>query len=459
MTDPHRLLDRPVAQIARAVSAEPALAQELAAVAGERITRVNPHLNAVVDVVEAPSIGVRGALAGVPTLLKDLQADAGDTPLRRGSRVFADAGPSRDSTLVARVRAEGATVLGRTNTPEFGTNCVTEPLLWGPCRNPWNPERTPGGSSGGAAAAVAAGLVPVAHATDSGGSIRIPAAWSGVVGFKPSRGSVAAGRQRLDDWFGFSHEHVITRTVEDARFLFALAGSRSAGEWQPWPAQVTPPARPLRIGFSLRGPRDAPLHPDYVSALRAVTRALRSRGHDLTEVDAIEEASEVGGLFGNVVAAHLAAHAAREPALPWHLLEPVNSRLRHRGAELSASDIVETVRSMHRLSFAIADRMAGFDALLTTTAAWPAPAVGAMPTDGDPRELIAEIFRLAPTPVVSNLTGGAAISVPWGLDAEGMPIGIHLAAGIGADSLLLDLAQTIEDDAPPLPAPRVHAAR
>lgn len=455
MTDPvGAVFDRDLVGISAAVAADPALGSALAEEALRRIEVANGALNAVVALTDRdPSAAPEGALAGVPVLLKDLQADAADLPLRRGSRVYRDARPRGDSHLVARLRRAGACVLGRTNTPEFGLNCVTEPALWGPARNPWRLDRSPGGSSGGAAAAVAAGLVPFAHSTDSGGSTRIPAAWCGVVGFKPSRGAVPAGPLRSDDWFGFSHEHAITRTVRDARAVFAVLGGAEAGEWLPSPERLAAPVRPLRLGIVRDTPDGTGPHPQYRRALDEAVRALRGAGYEISELPPPDAARRIGPLFGGVVAAHLAFYAARDADLDWTLLEPANAELLARGRGMSASDLVAMTAELRNLAGGIAAWMAGVDVVLSTTTAWPAPFVGSVTTEQPLGDLVAEIFRLAPLPVVFNVTGGPALSVPWGRDGDGIPVGLHLAAQPGRDDLVLATGEAIEALAPTLPRP------
>jgi amidase len=448
------LLDGDLAGIAAAVRSEPALGRTLADEASRRIGVANGALNAVVATTDRePPAAPAGPLAGVPILLKDLQADAADLSLHRGSRVYRDTRPRGDSHLVARLRRAGASIIGRTNTPELGLNCVTEPALWGPARNPWGLDRTPGGSSGGAAAAVAAGLVPVAHSTDSGGSTRIPAAWCGVVGFKPTRGAVPAGPLRTDDWFGFSHEHAITRSVRDARTVFAVLGGAEVGEYLPFPVRVPVPPRPLRVGVVRDTPDGAGTHPDYRHALSEVERALALADFDVEELAPPDAARRIGPLFGGVVAAHLAAYAGRDAHLDWALLEPANAELLARGRGMSAADLVAMTAELRELATEIAAWMAGVDVVLSTTTAWPAPSVGAMPTDQPLRDLVAEIFRLAPLPVVFNVTGGPAMSVPWGRDRDGMPIGVHIAAHPGHDDTVLTTGEVVEALAPALPLP------
>lgn len=444
------LLDEPLAVIAAAVRADVAIADELLAESRRRIAERDPALGAVVAEVADPiRRGLDGPLAGVPYLLKDLQADAVDLPLTRGSRLLAGHPPGGDSMLVSRLRDAGAVILGRTNSPEFGLGIVTEPVLHGPTRNPWDPTRSAGGSSGGAAAAVAAGMVPAAHATDSGGSTRIPAAWCGVVGFKPSRGRNPAGPIRLDDWAGLSHEHAITRTVADSRTLLAVTARPAAGEWMPHPAIAPAPGRPLRIGVLSAGPHGADIDPDYAAALAECAAELERLGHDLVALPPVDAAAGIGPVFGTVVAAHLAELVSRVDAVSGaRSLEPAVGELAERGATLGAVEFVAAVHDLHRIARSIADAFRGVDVVVSPTTAWGPPAVGALSTSSPASELFAEIFRLSPFAAMFNVTGGPGLSLPWGADRTGIPIGIHLGAAPGADEAVLGVAQALESARP-----------
>lgn len=447
------LFDEPLARIAAAVRRDPRLAGDLQREARRRIAARDPGLGAIVELVdgEVPVSG-SGALAGVPMLLKDLQADAAGLPLRRGSRMFAAAVARGDSTLVGRWRAAGAAILGRTSTPEFGLNIVTEPLSSGPTRNPWDPTRSSGGSSGGAAAAVASGMIPVAHATDSGGSTRIPAAWCGVVGFKPSRGRYPAGPHRLDDWFGMSHEHAITRTVADSRLMLDTGSGAAPGEWRSPPAPP-PQTRRLKVGVLRQGPGGTPVAPGYAEAVEHAASVLASDGHDVVELRPIDAAARIGPVFGAIVAAHLARlvdGAGRASAADLELLEPVSRELVERGRSLTAAEAIGSLHELHALAFELAASFDGGDLVLSPTTARPAPAVGTMSTDRPARELFGEIFAISPFAAMFNVTGGPAVSLPWGLDAQGMPIGIQLGAAPGADERVLDVAERLENAHPEL---------
>ncbi|WP_187265018.1 amidase [Homoserinibacter sp. GY 40078] len=440
MTEPG-ILELSLAEIAAAVRAGEADGRELASVARERIAR--SRTGAVVGRLVEPVVSSSGPLAGIPTLLKDLQADAADLPLVRGSRAFAEATPRGDSTLVARLRSAGASILGRTNTPEFGLNLTTEPLQWGPTRNPVDPQRSAGGSSGGAAAAVAEGLVPFAHATDSGGSIRIPSAWCGVVGFKPSRGAIPAGPYRLDDWQGMSHEFAITRTVADAAYLFRVVRGPAPGEWQP-PVAELPGSMRSRVGVVVSSPVGE-VDPVWAGAAAAAATTLRDRGHEIVELGPVGCATRIGPVFGRVVAAHL-ARLLPDPSRD-RLLEPAVAEVVQLGRSMSAAQFIETVDELHDLGRELADGFADVDLVLSPTTAVGAPAIGEVRTDRPSVELFRDIFRISPFAAMFNVTGGPAISVPWGRGPDGMPVGVQLGAAPGQDARVLSVALEIEDAA------------
>jgi len=274
-------------------------AAELAELAIARIEALNPTLNAVVhrryDAArrELASVPREAPFAGVPFLVKDLMLTTAGDPYHGGCRYLQriDHRAAEDSFLAARYRRAGFTLLGRTNTPEFGTVCTTEPTLYGPTRNPWSLAHSPGGSSGGAAAAVASGMVAVAHGNDGGGSIRVPAAHCGLYGLKPSRGRISHGPTRGEVWMGAAHEHVLTRSVRDSAALLDLTAGPQTGDpypvgWQPGTALAATTRDPprLRIGVMRRCPADRlPLHADCLRAVDATAALLAALGHRVDE--------------------------------------------------------------------------------------------------------------------------------------------------------------------------------
>ncbi|WNV75790.1 amidase [Geodermatophilus sp. DSM 44513] len=453
-----QLLDGTVAALAAAVRSGAVDAREVLEAAVRRIEERDGPLNAVVALDPEPALRrlartgpPSGPLAGLPLLVKDLHAEVAGLPLSRGSRLFAGLPARGTSTLVARLEAAGALVLGRTNTPELGLNATTEPLLHGATVNPWRPGRSAGGSSGGAAAAVAAGMVPAAHATNSGGSTRIPAAWCGLVGLKPSRGRNPMGPFRLDDWAGLSHEHAVTRTVADSALLLSVTAGPAPGE--PYALPAVPPelgAPPrCRVGLLEEAPAGRPVAPAHVAAVRESAAVLDRLGHAVVPLPAIEAAAEVGPVLGRVVAGHLAAavdaleRQTGRRASP-DTLEPAVLDLLQQGRRTTAAELVEAQLQVRRLALVLATAVRGVDVVLSPTTAQPAPALGELHTDRSARELFAEIFRLSPFVGVYNVTGGPGLSLPWGLDRDGLPVGVHLGAAPGADGLVLGLAAQLE---------------
>src|SRR5688572_12659984 len=269
---------------------------ELCEEAIERIERVNPQLNAVIAklydraIVNAKAGTASGPFAGVPFLLKDLLSPLAGVPYTSGSRLYRNFVPKHDAEMVRRYKAAGFNIVGKTSTPEFGILPVTEPVLFGPCRNPWDLSRTPGGSSGGAAAMVASGVVPAAHGGDGGGSIRIPASCCGLFGLKPTRGRVTMAPFAGEAWGGFVQEHVIARSVRDSALLLDVADAATPGEPYSAPAKLRPwleevgasPGR-LRIAFTRSPLYAGQTHPDCAAALDDAIQLLAALGHHVTE--------------------------------------------------------------------------------------------------------------------------------------------------------------------------------
>lgn len=456
------LLDGTVVAAAAAVRAGKVTPRDLIDAALGRIADRNPGLGAVVvhagdAALAAVARGLpEGPLRGVPFLVKDLHTEAEGLPLAMGSRFFAGRPSPGDSTVVARLRAAGAVPLGRSSSPEFGLNVTTEPRLWGPVRNPYDPGRSAGGSSGGAAAAVAGGLVPFAHATDSGGSIRIPAAWCGLVGFKPSRHLNPPGPYRHDGWDGLGHEHAVTRTVEDSALLLSITSGGAVGDAHPRPpvraAGLPAPPR-LRVGLIDAAPGGAPVDPDCRDAAHRAAARLAAEGHDVVPLEPPAEAASLGPVLGAVIAGHVAAlvrRRERELGRPAgeDELEPAVADLVRQGSHRSAADHVDAVASLHALGRALAQAFSCVDVVLTPTTAQPAPALGTLHTDRTAAELFAAIVRVAPFTGLFNVTGGPALSLPFGTDATGVPLGVQLAAAQGGDGTILRLARVLERSAP-----------
>ena len=454
-------------------------ALELVDAAIARIESLDPQLNVMVTErferarAEAAGDLPDGPFRGVPMLFKDLGCLMADDPTWYGTSFAKEAGwraPS-DSHLSRLFRAAGFVPLGRTNVPEFGTTVTTEPTANGPCRNPWETEHSTGGSSGGSAAAVAAGLVPLAHATDGGGSIRVPASECGLVGLKPSRGRVTKGPQTGESWAGATVDGVLTRTVRDT--AAALDAIRTPMPGDPYTAP--PPSRPyadevgrdpgrLRIGLLARSPRPDLLDfdADCTEAVTETGRLLTELGHDVDETHpAALVDPELGAHFVNTIAADMAWALDREwpDRLGRHIrddeLEPRNAVYRRMGRTLSASDYLATrdwlngyTRRVSAWWAAPDEGGAGYDLLVTPTMTKPPPLLGWLDADGDLAESGRRITALIPFTSPFNVTGQPAVSLPLHVTSAGLPVGVQLVAAYGREDLLIRIAAQLEQAAP-----------
>lgn len=421
---------------------------ELAEMYLERIARLGPALNAFW--LTTPELARSqagqlpdGPLAGACTSIKDLAAMAG-FPLTFGSRAFEGQVAQRDSFAVSRIKAAGCPILGRTTTPELGSRPVTEFGLHGVTRNPWSLSHTSGGSSGGAAAALAAGLCAWSHGTDGGGSVRIPASCCGVVGLKPSRGRVSLGPLVGEGWAGLSTQGVLTRTAEDAgAALDAIAGHLPGDPyWADSDGSFLEAARreprPLRIGVQVSA--DTPVHPELIDLVGETARRLEALGHRVEEAGPdtrpFRKAQET------IVAAGTASYDIADPSV----LDPLNAWLIEESLKLSAADYVRavnTVRTHSRLVVAFWDE---HDVLLTPTLTQPPVEVGRFA--GDARRAMTEGFDWLAFTYPYNCTGQPAISLPLGVSSEGLPLGVQLVGPPRGEGLILSVAGQLENDRP-----------
>jgi amidase len=438
-----------------------------------RIEALNPALNAVIserfEAARAEAAGnlPDGPFRGVPILLKDLGGAMAGEPQHQGSRVLKrhDVRATEDSYLVARLRRAGFVVLGRTNTPEIGSAPVTEPLAYGPTRNPWNTDHTPGGSSGGSAAAVASGMVPLAHASDGGGSIRIPASCCGLFGLKPSRGRISRGPQEGEGWGGASTDGCVSRTVRDtAAYLDVVAGPEPGDPYTaPPPSQSfseavgVDPGR-LRVGVLDHRPDGKPVDPWCAAAVAELADVLTDLGHQVeTAAPAALSEDEVGRHYMSLIAV-ASARATEE----WTKLEGrelgaddvelVNLIYRSMGAKVSGSQYLADLRWLHswsrrvaRFWTPVADGGDGFDVLLTPTLSRPPLRIGELtPDPADPgAAMMATGEWVAFTPAF-NITGQPAMSIPVSWTPENLPVGAQLVGPAFGEELLLGLASQLE---------------
>ncbi|MFI6985408.1 amidase [Embleya sp. NPDC050154] len=441
-------------------------ADEVLDVTFAAIKEREPALGAVVALCEEQARGevgglLPGVLAGVPYLIKDLECDVAGMATSNGSRLFAGGVAARDSTLVTRLRAAGVLIVGKTNTPEFGLGTTTESALFGPAHNPWHRERSAGGSSGGSAAAVAAGMVPVAHATDGGGSIRIPAACCGVFGLKPSRGRVTPGPDHGESWAGLSVAHAVTRTVRDSATLLDITGTPEPGD----PYHAPPPVRPyaaevgadpgrLRIGLILT-PVDSGVvvDPECVRAAEEAAALCVALGHDVEPVTWPDTLSRPGEVIAPISAAHIArmvdlrlAELGRE--LGAGDLDGATRLIVDKGRSLSLARYLAAIDTMHTIGRAVTRLTGRLDVLLTPTMAVVPPLLGELDPNRDPMAALTGMRGMAAFTSLFNVTGQPAMSVPLGRTSDGLPLGVQFAGRYGDEATLFRLAGQLEAAAP-----------
>jgi amidase len=391
-----------------------------------------------------------GALAGVPTFIKDLAQIRG-VPTTWGSRASDGCVSRRTDRFVTRFEQTGVITLGKSATPEFGLTATTEPLGRAPCRNPWDPSRSSGGSSGGAASLVASGVVPLAHASDGGGSIRIPAACCGVVGFKPSRFRMDVEGSPLLP-INIATDGVITRTVRDTiAFHAAFEARRAPRRVASIGAVARRPSTPLRIGVFVDAPTGTAVHEDVRAAVLSAARLCEELGHRVDETPCPFGAAAIDDfLYYWAFVAWLQVRTARwmlHRKLDPSRIEPwtgglVDFCVRDRRATLSA---VRRLRGVPRM---FAGVMRRYDVLLSPTLAQPAPPIGFLATDQPFETQYTRLRVFTPFTPLANTSGAPAISLPLGRTADGLPIGVQMMAAHGGDRTLLELATALEEARP-----------
>jgi amidase len=433
-----------------------------------RIEKLNPELNAVIhELFDLARATVNGNLGdgpfrGVPLLIKDLGAELEGTPFCEGSTFAGDYCSTQTQELTARFQRAGFVICGKTNTPEFGILPTTEPRRFGPSRNPWDTGHSTGGSSGGSAAAVASGMVPVAHANNGGGSIRIPASCCGLVGLKPTRARVSGAPQYGDLMGGLVAEHVVTRSVRDsASVLDAIAGPVPGDPyWAPprrgpsFAAAVTAPFGPLRIGVMTTSPTGSAVHPDCVAATEKAATLCESLGHHMEPATLVVDGDAFTAHFINVWAAGNAwvlrdweervGRTATEDDV-----EPLTWALIEIGRSLDAGGYLKSVQELQKQTRTIAAYFEGIDVLLTPTLGEPPVPLGTF--DSPPGEPLTGMFRAAtyvPFTPPFNVTGQPGISLPLHWNAAGLPIGTQFVGHFGDEETLLTLAGQLESAQP-----------
>lgn len=448
--------------------------RELVTLALAEIDKRDPTLGAIVDLdreaayAQAEQVDITAPLAGVPFLIKDTNIDAAGFATRHASKYFADAAPAtQDSEIVRRWRKAGLVIIGKTKTPEYAAEFTCEPRWQGPTRNPFNTDHSTGGSSGGAATAVASGMVPAAHGTDCGGSIRVPSAACGLVGLKPTRGRNPVGPAAGELVSGLDAEHVLVRSVRDtAAFLDTSSAWDDGAPYQAPPGpgsfldSLALPIGPQRIGMTVSRPDGRMAAPEIVAATERTAETLVRMGHTIVPFHwpDLAGADEAAGMFWHLDLAWLIEGRrqiiGRDPE-PGEL-EPVSWFALRRARSLTALDYLRARSSQNRISRAIAAKFTEIDALLLPTTATLPPLIGQYPgphgqeRDGkyDHETWLDAGYDYCPFTEIFNLTGQPALSLPVGLSASGLPIGIQLATRFGDEALLLAIAHQLESSDP-----------
>jgi amidase len=427
-----------------------------------RIEALQPELNAFVHLDAEGALSAADQVepgdprpfAGVPIAIKDTAAVAG-MPFTLGSEIFGDFVPGHDAFLVRRLREAGFVLVGKTNLPEFGILPVTEPRRFGPARNPWDTSRTPGGSSGGAAAAVAAGMVPLAHGSDGGGSIRIPAACCGLVGLKPQRGRISRGPELGDDYL--VQDGVLTRTVaETAELLDVLAGYETGDvAWAPSPSEsfaaaaTREPGR-LRVGFTSTPPIDAEVDPLSERATRDGARLLSLLGHEVEQIEAPWAGQDLTEVFKMVFGTPIAMGAfygglvtGREPSA--ELMEPLSWTIWEEIGQRTALEYLLARTQLSAFSRGVVALWDTYDVVVTPALAQRPVRIGEIDAcSDDPWDHFRRATLFTPYTAIFNTTGQPAISLPLFHGEDGLPTGVQLAGRPADEATLLSLAAQLE---------------
>ena len=442
-------------------------AGELLDAAIERVEERNPAINAVVDrfydrAKAAIAAGLpSGPFTGVPYLLKDYGVYLTGTRTTGGSRLFRDAVADHDSEIVVRLQRAGLVIFGKTNTSELGLSTSVEPELFGPTRNPWQRDHSAGGSSGGAAASVAAGMVPMAHATDGGGSIRIPASCNGLFGLKPTRARTPMGPDLGEGWNGASVGHAVTRSVRDSAALLDATAGPDIGDpyWAPPPrgsflAEVGADPGRLQIALATRPGTGDAVDPECVAAATAAARLCESLGHQVIEAwPAIEEParSEAARVIATVhtrVTLEARAQALGRELRPDDV-EPQTWAAAEFGRQASASAYAGAIRVLHRAGRVVGRFFTEFDVLITPTMCRPPHKIGVLSSSNrDQRAFVEALLGTIAFTSPFNGTGNPAMSVPLSWSRDGLPIGVQFVAGFGEEATLFRLAAQLEKAQP-----------
>ena len=437
-------------------------AAELVDAAIDRLQALEPQLQLLVsesfDRARTQAAGELpdGPFRGVPFLLKDaVQHSEGDPYAHGLASLKGNAWRSpHDTELARRYRQAGFVLLGRTKVPELTMSSTTEPLGWGPAHNPWALDRSPGGSSGGSAAAVAAGIVPAAHGNDMGGSIRIPASCCGLVGLKPSRDRHSLAPDHGEYWGPLTYEHVITRTVRDSAGVLDWTAGSVPGDLhtapppaRPWVQDVAEDLRPLRIGMFLDLPNGGPVDAECVTAARSAAELLTSLGHEVVEFSGSALASPHAMATTIVIGVGLAYEIAlweERLGITVTDLEPLPAAMVAAGRAASAVDHARAVDQLAEWSRQIAGVSSAYDLLLSPTMAIVPPVLGTLSGDNPLEDIYPGLGAMSGFAIPFDVSGQPAISLPLHWSPDGLPIGVQLVAAYGREDLIFQVSGQLE---------------
>ncbi|WP_028389451.1 amidase [Legionella fairfieldensis] len=445
---------------AKQISPEQALDYAL-----KRMHEVNPQLNAITidchDWALKHLQEMRGdePFYGVPVLVKDLGFTLQGVPYSAGSRFFAGTVPSLTSDFIERLLEVGMLPFAKTNVPELGLSYVTESALWGPCRNPYDLTRTPGGSSGGSAAAVAAGVAPVATATDGGGSIRIPAACCGLFGFKPTPGLISTGPWVSEAWSGLAAIHVLTRSVRDSAFLFDLLRAPALAEVKRMkncsPSQKCP--TPLTIALLEDAFSSVPVAPPCNRAVEQMVDVLNDLGHRVIQHKLILDLQEIGRATAIIIAANTCANIEEQEKITGrqverHEIEPITWEFMQRGKKLSAAELIKARNKIYQLTRPVHELLASIDLILTPALAQLPLKIGCLSMSDEFDSYLRKNVEFSPFTSLFNQAGLPAMTMPV-MYHDRLPLSVQFAAGRGKDKLLLEFAMQLQDELPDFTQP------
>lgn len=443
--------------------------EELVQFSIKAINELNPNLNAVVSILEEEALNEikhglpDGSFTGVPFLIKELVLHAKNIPASMGSKLAKGAVFPIDSELMKRFRNAGFVTVGTTTTPEFGYNAATEAVLYGPTRNPWNLGHSPGGSSGGSAASIASGIVPVAHANDGGGSIRIPASCSGLVGLKPTRGRIPAGPYNSEPLNGIAIEFGLTKTVRDTAHLLDAVSGPDIGCYG-WPESPSEPykflienkVRPLKIAWTAKPVSGVPVEEECVKALHETVKLCEDLGHTVIEDSPQYDAEAFSLATLRIWTANI--YKMVESAAKLTGRTPSNQNIEATtwqcylyGKEMTASHLLDAIDINATISRTVGHFFSDYDVLLSPTIATLPAEIGSLNANNpsiDAKQWTEQIFTYAPFTNLFNATGQPSISLPLKTSASGLPIGMQFTGKFADEATLLQLASQLEQVLP-----------